>query len=57
MVAHICAHWRTLVDVADEISNATLMGTDDKCLGLSLFFFGMWQMHEGMVLYHERYKG
>ncbi len=28
-----------------------------KSLGLSLFFFGTWQMHKGMVLYHERYKG
>lgn len=26
-----------------------------KCLGVTLFFFGMWQMHEGMALYHERY--
>jgi len=29
----------------------------NKSLGLSLFSFGMWQMHEGLVLYHERYKG
>ena len=28
-----------------------------KSLGLSLFFFGTWQMHEGMALYHERYDG
>ena len=26
-----------------------------KGLGLSLFFLGTWQMHEGMTLYHERY--
>jgi hypothetical protein len=26
-----------------------------KGLGMSLFFLGTWQMHEGMTLYHERY--
>jgi hypothetical protein len=27
-----------------------------KSLGLSLFFLGTWQLHEGMTLYHERYN-